>query len=121
VNVVVSRLGADAPSSGVIPQPFRFSAPDSLAGVFRQAGFAGVIEYRRDVLIRWPGSAEAFVAWRLATTAGPFQALFKQLLDRAGSSEREDIAIEMAQRIHRYVRDEMVILPAEIVLVVASK
>jgi ubiquinone/menaquinone biosynthesis C-methylase UbiE len=103
------------------PVPFRFSDHALLARVFQQAGFSTVTESRRDVLIRWNGTAADFVHWRLKTTSGPFQMLFRELLKSADPSARERIGVEMVERLGEYEHASAVALPVEIIIVAAER
>jgi len=120
LGVVTAHLGTPPALRGT-PVPFRHADPGVLARAFRLAGFAQVTEERRDVSITWPGSAREFVQWRLETSSGPFQALFKQLLSGVEPSVRERIGAEMINCVGDYEHGETVSLPAEVVLVVATR
>jgi ubiquinone/menaquinone biosynthesis C-methylase UbiE len=119
LDVMTERLGVPAALRGT-PVPFRFAEGGVLADAFRSAGFSSVIEERRDVAIRWFGSAQEFVRWRLETSSGPFQALFRELVSGLEPKARERLSVEMIDRVGEYEQDSTVSLPAEVVLIVAS-
>ena len=120
LNVVTSHLDSRSPSD-VQPAPFRFSDPGHLATAFRHAGFTTVAERRHDILIRWDGTAEEFVRWRLETTSGPFQMLFRDLLRSSPAAARTQMSIEMTKRVTRYEAASAVSIPVEAVVVVAER
>jgi ubiquinone/menaquinone biosynthesis C-methylase UbiE len=119
LDVVTSHLDSRS-SSDVKPAPFRFSDPGHLAAAFRHAGFTTAAEHRHDILIRWDGTAEEFVRWRLETTSGPFQMLFREMLRRSSAAARRQMSVEMTERVKRYETSSVVSIPIEAVVVVAE-
>jgi SAM-dependent methyltransferase len=98
------------------PDPFRFSAPGSLAEELRAAGFRGVLEETRTVPWVWPGSPEE--VWEQAqAVAVPF----RPMLDRVPAKLWPQIHSEVHAAIARYVVADKIEFGATVVLASGSK
>ena len=98
------------------PDPFRFSAPNSLANELRAAGFREVQEETRTVPWTWPGTPED--VWEQAqAVAVPF----RPMLDRVPANQWPQIHSEVHTAIARYVVGDKIEFGATVVLVSGSK
>jgi hypothetical protein len=98
------------------PDPFRFSAPGSLANELSAAGFREVHEETRNVPWTWPGSPEE--VWEQAqAVAVPF----RPMLDRVPANQWPQIHAEVHAAIARYVVGDKIEFGATVVLVSGTK
>jgi len=98
------------------PDPFRFSAPGSLANELRAAGFRDVQEETRIVPWTWPGTPEE--VWEQAqAVAVPF----RPMLDRVPANRWLQIHSEVHAAIARYVVGDKIEFGATVVLVSGTK
>jgi SAM-dependent methyltransferase len=98
------------------PDPFRFSAPESLSQVLRTAGFREVHEETKTVAWTWPGTAEE--VWEQArSVAVPF----RPMLDRVPPQAWTHIHKEVHAAIGQYVRGANIEFGATVVLASGSK
>ena len=98
------------------PDPFRFSAPGSLANELSAAGFHNVQEETRIVPWTWPGTPED--VWEQAqAVAVPF----RPLLDRVPANQWPQIHSEVHAAIGRYVVGDKIEFGATVVLVSGTK
>lgn len=109
MKIVHKHVGGDrlAPGSS---DPFRFSAPGSLSGVLRSAGFDEVEESTRNVPWTWPGKASEVLEYARSCST-PFQAM----LARVPQEKWPAIATEAQAAIARYRVGDEIQFGAEIV------
>ena len=96
--------------------PFRFSAPGSLANELRAAGFRDVQEETRTVPWTWPGTPED--VWEQAqAVAVPF----RPMLDRVPTNQWPQIHSAVHAAIARYVVGDKIEFGATVVLASGTK
>lgn len=98
------------------PDPFRFSAPGSLANELRAAGFRDVQEETRTVPWTWPGSPEE--VWEQARAVS---VPFRPMLDRVPAHLWPQIHSEVHAAISRYVVGDKIEFGATVVLISGIK
>jgi SAM-dependent methyltransferase len=97
------------------PTPLRFAAPGKLVDALTAAGFQGVREERRSIVLPWPGPPDEL--WNhIYEIAIPLRALFDGLPD----DERAAARAEAIQGFATYYDGKTVNVPASIVTVSAS-
>jgi SAM-dependent methyltransferase len=113
---VVHRLVGGTLLAPEGPDPFRFSAPGSLANELSAAGFREVHEETCNVPWTWPGSPEE--VWEQAqAVAVPF----RPMLDRVPANQWPQIHAEVHAAIARYVVGDKIEFGATVVLVSGTK
>jgi ubiquinone/menaquinone biosynthesis C-methylase UbiE len=98
------------------PDPFRFSAPESLSILLRDAGFREVREETRTVPWTWPGTPQE--VWEQARAVS---VPFRPMLERVPADLWPQIEAEVFAAIGRYVRGENIEFGASVVLASGSK
>jgi SAM-dependent methyltransferase len=98
------------------PDPFRFSAPGSLSGVLREAGFSAIEESSPTVAWTWPGTAEE--VWEQSRAVS---APFRPMLDRVPTAEWPAVHERVLAAIDQYRVGDRIEFGATIVLASGTK
>jgi SAM-dependent methyltransferase len=93
------------------PDPFRFSEPDSLSAVLRNAGFRDVVEETRTLPWSWPGTPED--VWEYAKEVS---VPFRPILGRVPADMWPKLNAEVHAEVGRYFDGEKLAFGATVVL-----
>jgi len=111
-RVAVERLGPGAPAVPGAPGPLAFADRARVLGLLRDAGLADVAADVRQVELHLPGGLAAAVD--LAGEVGPAKRLLRE---KGGTdADRAAIAAALAENLARYVADDGIRIPAEVIL-----